>query len=68
MLLHAALITILVPNVNNIPLPTKNTDDSERDTASTGPDTNDEEISRPTGRYCSCNIRHNRSEITIGLR
>ena len=44
MLIDAALNTILVAKAYHIPLTTKETDEPKRDTASTDPETGDEEI------------------------
>ena len=44
MLIDAALNTILVTKAYHIPLTTKETDEPKRDTASTDPETGDEEI------------------------
>ena len=44
MLIDAALNTILVAKAYHIPLTTKETDEPRRDTASTDPETGDEEI------------------------
>ena len=50
MLIDAAWITILVAKVYHIPLPSKNTDDSKRETARLSTDSNiDNEEKRSTG-------------------
>ena len=59
MLVDAALNTILVAKAYHIPLPTKETDDSKRDTSSTDPENDDVETDQQ--KQCTVDVT---SDIT----